>query len=174
MSVQFETNEVVQLEVRKHWFVLAAEMGAGCAAALVPFVLYAVGSVLPITIDAPGNTIALLLFVYAAWLLAIVIVLTYLWTDYYLDVWVITNQRIIDIEQRGLFSREIATMQLSKIQDITTDVSGLIPTMIGFGNVHVQTAGLEREFVIKGVPQPHKVREALEQALAQYGGIVTK
>jgi uncharacterized membrane protein YdbT with pleckstrin-like domain len=97
-----------------------------------------------------------------------------LWTDYYLDVWIVTNRRVIDVEQRGLFSREIATMQLSKIQDITTEVKGFLPTLIGFGDVHVQTAGLEREFVIRGVPHPHKTREMIESALARYGAVAIK
>lgn len=174
MSVQFESGEEVMFEVRKHWFVLATEIGFGCIAALLPAIVYAIGSVLPITFELPGNGTVLFLFLYAAWLLLVVIVVTYLWTDYYLDVWIVTNRRVIDIEQRGLFSREIATMQLSKIQDITTEVNGFLATLIGFGDVHVQTAGLEREFVIRGVANPNKTREMIESALAQYGAVAIK
>ena len=41
------------------------------------------------------------------------------WLDYYLDIWVITDERIVNIEQKGLFSREISTQQLYRIQDVT-------------------------------------------------------
>ena len=161
-------------EVRKHWFILATETFWGLAASLAPAVLYAVVSVLPISLNTPGNPIVLFLFFYALWLLGVTTVMTYFWTDYFLDVWIVTNRRIIDVEQKGLFNREIATMQLSKMQDVTTEVNGLLATMVGFGNVHVQTAGNEREFTIYGVKDPDKTREMLEEALLQYGAVSIK
>ncbi len=172
MSIQFEPGEEVMFEVRKHWFILAAEMSAAFFAALIPAVAYAIGTALPITFTTPGNPIILFLIIYALWLLVILVVSVYLWTDYYLDVWVVTNRRIIDIEQHGLFRREIATMQFSKIQDVTTEVSGLLATLVGFGDLRVQTAGNEREFTIRGVSKPNDVRERLENATHQHGATV--
>lgn len=174
MSIQFEPGEVVLLEVRKHWFVLAAELGFCVLGALLPAVLYAIGTALPVTLSTPGNGLLLFATLYTLWVLVLVVIMAYLWTDYYLDLWIVTNQRIIDVEQRGLFSREVATMQLSKIQDITTDVHGFIATMMGFGDVHVQTAGNEREFVIRGVYNPDQTRMQLESALASHGAIAIK
>ncbi|MEY2641276.1 MAG: hypothetical protein RL150_669 [Candidatus Parcubacteria bacterium] len=174
MSISFDQGEVVLFEVRKHWFVLVAELGFCVLGTLLPMVLYAVVSVLPLTFSTPGNGLLLFAVCYTFWVLALIVVMAYLWTDYYLDVWVVTNQRVIDIEQRGLFSREVATMQLSKIQDIATDVRGFIATMIGFGDVRIQTAGNEREFVIRGVAYPDKVRAQVEAALESHGAIAIK
>ena len=81
--------------------------------------------------------------------------------DYYLDVWIITNQRLIDIEQKGFFNRSVSELDLKKIQDITSSVSGAIPTMFGFGNIHIQTAAEENKFEIKSVPHPVTARRKI-------------
>ncbi|MDP3985286.1 MAG: PH domain-containing protein, partial [bacterium] len=62
-------------------------------------------------------------------------------TDYYLDLWVVTNDRIVNIEQHGLFGRTVAELDLYKVQDVTSDVRGMISTFLNYGNVHIQTAG---------------------------------
>jgi uncharacterized membrane protein YdbT with pleckstrin-like domain len=162
------------LEVRKHWFILMAHMFWGLVAVLLPILVYAIVSELPIIISAPGNTLILFLFFYALWLIGVLVFLTYIWTDYYLDVWIITNRRIIDIDQQGFFNRENATMQLSKIQDITTSVDGFFATLIGYGMVRVQTAGYDREFIMYGVKNPNHTRDMIESAVSQYGAIAIK
>lgn len=172
--LQFESGEQVMFEVRKHWFILVSHMFWAFVAILLPILGYAIVSELPITFIAPGNTIFLFLFFYALWLIGVLIYVVYVWTDYYLDVWVITNRRIIDIDQKGFFRRENATMQLSKIQDITTSVDGFFATLIGYGMVRVQTAGFEREFVMYGVKNPNHTRDMIESAVSQYGAIAIK
>lgn len=163
--VTFEKNEHIILEVRKHWFVLATEIFWATVAIFIPLIVYAVGTALPITITMPGNNIIFFLFLYVFWLLIGWVTMFFFWTDYYLDVWIITNKRLIDVEQKGLFSRNIATMPISRIQDVTSEISGIIPTLIGFGNIHVQTAGQEREFVIKKVANPNETRQKLQAVL---------
>lgn len=81
--------------------------------------------------------------------------------DYYLDLWIVTNDRIMNIEQHGLFGRTISELDLSKIQDVTSDISGIIPTLFNYGNVQVQTAGEERHFVFEQVHNPHEVRKGI-------------
>lgn len=86
-----------------------------------------------------------------------------LWIDYYFDVWIVTNQRIVNIEQKGLFVRDIAELQISRVQDVTSEIRGLIPTLLDFGDVYVQTAGEQRRFVFRQIPNPNQVRDAIIQ-----------
>ena len=83
------------------------------------------------------------------------------WLDYYLDIWVITDERIVNIEQKGLFSREISTQRLYRIQDVTAEVKGVIATFFHFGNVYVQTAGEEQRFIFKQIPDPYHVTKKI-------------
>ena len=81
--------------------------------------------------------------------------------NYFLDMWIITNDRIVDIRQMGLFSRTIAELDLFRVQDVTSEAHGIFATMFDFGNVFIQTAGETERFVFYNVPEPHKIREAI-------------
>jgi hypothetical protein len=82
-------------------------------------------------------------------------------TDYSLDIWIVTNERIINIEQKGLFTRVAAELHLSAIQDVTSTVHGMLHTFLDYGNVHVQTAGERTRFVFKDIPRPERIKEAI-------------
>ncbi len=81
--------------------------------------------------------------------------------DFYLDEWIITNDRIVDIEQLGLFSRSISELDLFRIQDITTDVKGFFATFFNYGNVSIKTASQNLDIVFYNVHNPNKVRHEL-------------
>jgi len=81
--------------------------------------------------------------------------------DYYLDVWIITSERIIDIEQQGFFSRIISEEKLFRIQDVTSEMRGVIPTIMKYGEVLVQTAGTQERFHFYQVPNPDDIRDTI-------------
>ena len=83
-------------------------------------------------------------------------------------MWIITNKNLIDVEQKGVFNREISTTRLSRIQDINTEVNGFFPTFMNFGNLSVQTAGTFKVFSITGIENPINVREKMEKAITDY------
>lgn len=82
-------------------------------------------------------------------------------TDYYLDIDIVTDDRILDIEQRGLFNRVISELNLARIQDVHSEVKGIISTMFNYGTVHIQTAGEEENFVFEKVADPNGVRQKI-------------
>ena len=80
---------------------------------------------------------------------------------FYLDVWIITNDRLIDIRQIGLFSRTIAEVDLYQVQDVSSEVQGFLPSLFNYGNVYLQTAGPVPKFVLYNVTDPHRLRQAI-------------
>ncbi len=84
-----------------------------------------------------------------------------LWIDYYFDIWIITTQRIINIEQEGMFARRVSEMEYSKMQDITAEVVGFLPTIINFGDVKVQTAAEDKEFVFRTISDPYQIKNII-------------
>jgi signal transduction histidine kinase len=81
--------------------------------------------------------------------------------DYYLDVWIITNRRIIDIQQQGFFSRIVAEQKLFRVQDVTSEAHGVFPTFLKYGEVYIQTAGTKQRFIFHEVPDPHGIRDLI-------------
>jgi|SRR3989338_9069039 len=80
---------------------------------------------------------------------------------FYLDLLIITNDRLLHIEQHGLFSRTIAELDLCNVQDVTSEVHGFFASLFNYGTLHIQTAGAVDKFIIRQIPYPEKLRQAL-------------
>lgn len=156
---QHEGEEVLQI-IHRHWFNIAIQFLVIIFAALAIFgswifLLY----MYPAILEKIGTqTIA---FIETTAILFIWFYAFLIWIDYYFDVWIITNERIVNIEQRGLFLREASDLEFSKIQDVTSEVSGVIPTILNFGDVYVQTAGEVERFKFTQVPDPYGIKSLI-------------
>jgi hypothetical protein len=80
------------------------------------------------------------------------------WYRYNNDIWVITNQRIIDSTKTNPFSLKMSTADLVNIQDMTVERSGILRTLFNFGDVVCQTAADLQEFSVRGIPRPQDVQ----------------
>jgi len=80
---------------------------------------------------------------------------------FYLDLTIVTNDRLVDIEQTSLFGRTVAEVDLSEIQDATSEIRGFFPSLFKYGNLTIQTAGAVPKFFIKNIPNPDFVRQRI-------------
>lgn len=83
------------------------------------------------------------------------------WTKNYFDVWFITDQHIVAVNQKELFEREESFMELVRIQDVFFEKDGPLATILGYGKLRVQSAGTEQEFVIENVYNVEEVTHTL-------------
>lgn len=81
--------------------------------------------------------------------------------SFYLNIIIITNDRLVYINQKTIFSRVITEIDLYQIQDITSDVSGFFPSVFGYGNLSIQTAGPIPRIIMPHVPDPNNLRQQL-------------
>lgn len=157
--IKLNDNERALYEVRKHPYVMIASAAALALAALIPLAfLLALGTVGTLSAELIRNATPLALFLYSLWLLGLWAFLFIEWTDYYLDVWIVTERRIVDVEQLGLFHREVISLEYDDIQDITVETRGIFQSLFGFGDLHVQTAGAKREIVLRNARDPEAAR----------------
>ena len=89
-------------------------------------------------------------------------------TMYLLDIWMVTDHRVIDSEQHGFFRRTVAELHLSKIQDISVEIRGIIPTFLDYGDLEIQTAGTSEKFFFKQIPHPNEVKDIIMEAHNQF------
>lgn len=93
-------------------------------------------------------------------------ILTFFFTEFvlfYLDFWIVTNDRIVDVKQIGLFSLSISELDLFRIQDVSTEVHGFFNTIFDYGNILIKTASNNSNIIFLNVPHPNKIREELIQ-----------
>lgn len=161
--ILLDPGEHVLLEVRKHWFVFVAQGIFHLFAAFVPFFAYEfIVKRLPYRIPDAFNPTGLSLFFYSLWLLSLWISFFVQWTNYYLDVWYVTEKRIIDVEQKALFNRSVASLRFEKIQDISIDVRGFISTFLNIGDIRVQTAAEDSgDFFMRKAASPDNIRNII-------------
>ena len=176
--LNLDTDEHVILEVRKHWFVFAMHAVGLVCGGFLPFALFAALKMFApwiIGISLPGNVSALFVFFYSLWLLFLWITFFVEWTKYFLDVWYVTEKRIIDVQQNRLFDREIVNIRFDKIEDITVEVEGPLATFLNFGTIRVQTAGeVNSDFTLTMVKDPNRVREIIFDQHNEVGDIPLK
>jgi hypothetical protein len=152
-----QPGEKLVLFLRRHWVILVSRWFIFAGLALIPilfyfFILSNYAWILTDTVFYP-----LLLILASAYYLFIMLFFFNSFIDYYLDVWIVTDQRIINIEQRGMFNREIAEHDLDKIQDVSGMQKGFFQTLFSYGDVHVQTAGEIQRFIFRQVDNPFDV-----------------
>ena len=87
--------------------------------------------------------------------------------EFHLDLWVITNDRLLDIQQKTLFARTVSEVDLYQIQDTSSEVHGIFPTFFNYGDVILQTASAVPKFTFRNVANPHKLRQAILDLAAQ-------
>lgn len=163
-KLNLEPGETVIFEARKHWFVFLLSSAVLVLGALAPLILFIIFSSFFAADPAnlSGRASALLVFFYLIWLLVFWVLFFIKWTNYFLDVWFITEKRIIDVDQKGLFHREVSNLRFDKIQDVTIEVRGIIPTFLNFGDLKVQTAAEDSSsFFMKNANRPEEVRKII-------------
>lgn len=152
-----ENGEKVVLLLRRHPFFVLTRMAFFLLLLLVPVIA---GAALSSFIYV-NNLLSAFLFVSSAWYLLVWSGIFYALTMYTLDVWIVTNHRIIDSTQNGFFSRTVSELHLSRIQDISVQTKGVIQTFANFGDLQVQTAGAEEKFKFSQIPNPIKVKDEI-------------
>lgn len=163
--LHLDPDEHIIMEVRKHWIVFFGHSIGLLFSAFLPFILLtALSKLAPqlMNVQIEGNIYALAVFVYTIWLLFLWILFFVDWTKYYLDVWYVTEKRIIAIDQRNIFDRGISNLRFDRIQDVTINVKGFLPTLLRFGDIRVQTAGEDNlDFSMTVVRHPENVRKVI-------------
>lgn len=164
--MQLPPDEHVILETRRHWFIIASEVFGYVVLLALPFLVYPYIENTELSLPT-GESLSLSLdpafgvFLGSIWALIIWMRIVGTWTNYYLDLWTVTNKRVLDIEQKGMFHRKTSIFRIERIQDVTIEVRGIIATLLNYGDIHVQTAGEGQEFIMRGIAHPKYVRQVI-------------
>jgi hypothetical protein len=159
-NVRFETQEseeTVELFLRQHpivnipWIILSVVLF------FAPTVVFPLlFRFLPIQLPVGYMVVAT-----AFWYLATFGFVLTNFLHWYFNIYIVTNERIIDIDFKFLLYKHFSQAELNKIQDISFTSSGIGATMFNYGNVNVQTAGETPTLEFEIVPHPQKVVETI-------------
>jgi len=82
-------------------------------------------------------------------------------------VFIITDERIIDVDFLSLIYKKVTVAKIDNIEDVSATIGGAIRSIFNFGTVEVQTAGSDAKISFEDVPQPSKVKQLLNELILE-------
>lgn len=86
---------------------------------------------------------------------------------WFFNVFLITDERIIDVDFHSVVQKDVSTAKIDKIQDITLSTAGAFSSFFDYGTVFVQTSAEKNEFEFDNVPHPSKVAALLNEMVIE-------
>lgn len=157
--INIPKDEKIILMARRHWFTIYAKISILAALALLP--LFAWLILISIQLDLGKIFPKFFLWSSSVYVLFLTGSAFFILTDYFLDFFVLTNERIMQIEQRGFFQRETHEFRLSNIHNISVEITGLIPTWFDFGDIKIYTAAEKEPLVFSSIPNPNQTKNLI-------------
>ena len=81
-----------------------------------------------------------------------------------INVYIITNKRLISVSYKSLVHKLIQETPLDRIHNISSETHGLIRSLFKIGNVIVQIASLTQPLVLINLKYPEKIKDFLWSA----------
>lgn len=150
-----DPDEKIVMFIRKHWMIFLGKIVILLLMFLLPVILvFVLYRFIPQLFQESMVNIWVVLGASYLLILGMVFLLSFI--DFYFDIVILTDKRIIDINQRNLFNRVIDELDLLHVEDTSSKIKGFLPTFFNFGDAEIQTAGANRNFILKNIPNPRK------------------
>ena len=163
--ITYDQGEKIIHVARRHHLAFVLETIALFVAGLFPYFAYRIGelSFIDRYLERVGGNIFFLhLGLYSLWLLFLWVLFFIAWSDYYLDVWIITDGRVIDVEHKGIFKRKITAIRIDKIGGMTVSRNWL-GNFLNYGNLEIQLLDEEGSLIVEETPDPEKIRDMIAE-----------
>jgi membrane protein YdbS with pleckstrin-like domain len=162
-TIRFETQdkeEKIIALLRQHWVVNVGWILLAFVLVLVmPFLKY-----LPVVSWLPANYQLILALTY---FLFIYYFVTERLLKWFYNVYIITDERFVDVDFVSLLYKRISGAKIDSIQDVTYDMSGLVEAFFNYGTVRIQTASEIPTFEFENVPKPQAIVSLLNQLMME-------
>ncbi len=156
-GLELDEKEVPVRVYMRHW-VAFVRHGSWLSLLLVLLIILAVEFFRPGGLLAPT-----LLSILAVIVPTVVIVgaLAYFYNDWRNDALILTDQRLVYIEQQILISQTQHETELSRVQNVRSVVRGLVATVLHYGTIEVETAARGSDIIFGPIPQPQKAQNEI-------------
>jgi hypothetical protein len=151
-----EDEEEIILVLRRHWFTNLHWILLCILMLFAPSLL----SFIPLLGFFPGRyQFVFILF----WYLITLAIAFEHFLSWYFNVFVITEERVIDIDFNNMLSTKFSEAKISMIQDVTSTKGGVSQTIFNYGTILIQTAAEIPVIQIELIPNPSLVIKVLQQ-----------
>lgn len=151
-----DDDETILIALRPHWFT---NVGWILIAIFMFFVPVFLKYVPLLSSFSPNYQFMAIVF----WYLITFIFAFEKFLSWYFDVYIITNERVIDISFENLLNKKFAEAEITKIQDVSSEVIGFTQTIFNYGRILIQTASEVNQLHFENIPNPDKIIKVIEE-----------
>ena len=176
--IEFDADERVICEVRKHPFGLFLIYLAGLFVAVVLFSVFlgavwfmqndlsAVAEEVPIQegiLTSIGLGLALLS-------LGATYIAGYIYSH---NIMIVTTEKVAQVLYQSMFNRKVSQLSIGDVQDVTVSQNGVFPRLLNYGTIVIETAGEQKNYKFTFAPNPYKAAKSMvgahEKNLEKFG-----
>lgn len=164
--IEFDKDERLLYEVRKHWFGLYVIYAVGAFISLI-LILIAVGAALigdgaalgaGISFSQLQLPVILLCFLTALLVVASTAIGAFLYKS---NVILVTSDKLAQLLNVSLFNRKISQLSIGDIQDVSVVQKGVFAHLFKYGTIIVETAGEQQSYEFTFAPYPHEAAKMI-------------
>jgi hypothetical protein len=169
--IEFDENEKIHLEIRKHPIGLFMIYLAGLLSVLAVFGLMVIGAAaydftnVGTDVGIAGSSLQALIIGVGFFLTVFAVVITavaaYIYTH---NVLIVTSEKIAQQIYISLFNKKISQLSIADVQDSTVRQDGIIAHIFNYGTITIETAGEQSNYTFTFAPNPYDVSKALTGA----------
>lgn len=173
--IEFDDNEELILEIRKHPFGLfLIEVGGFLVTLLLTVIPIAIALNIE-TLGVGSSSTVKTLLIFIGFILGILAIgATFIAAILYRNnVIFVTNEKIAQVLYTSLFNRKVSQLSIGDVQDVTVRQDGIFPRIFKYGTLVIETAGEQQNYTFSYVPNPYETGRVIvgshEQNLKKYG-----
>lgn len=170
LYLNLHPEEEIKMIVRHHWAGFLGNLMMIIGMVFAPLLILIVIKI-ALKSQADPYIPAVILF-FSGFILFLLTFLLGSWANFYFDIIIVTNRRIINVDQIGLLARQTSELSLRQIQDVTAEVNGFLRSILNYGLLVIETAGegtgedhvhtgVEGYFTIHDLPDPNKIARVI-------------
>jgi len=163
-GIRFETQEeqeTVILFLRQHVIVNVPWIAIAILLALAPTVVFPIFfNLMDASLHVPINYIIVATI---WWYLATFGFILAKFLGWFINIYIVTNQRVVDIDFYYLLYKHFGEAELTKIQDISYTAGGIFAAIFNYGDVTIETAGEAPNLIFEKIPHPEQVVETIRE-----------
>lgn len=161
-------SEHVLFHARLHWIVLLSRLlsygilgAAGSGVIVLLFALLYAGNAQDIL-----NTVSDTMWLLDLWFAGTLTAILYAWMTWYLSIFIITDRRLLQIVQNGLFSHYSLELKLENVRDSAFSYNHPLHYIFNYGTLFARSAtGAIGDFQVPNISNPRDVHHYVHKLI---------
>lgn len=171
-NVTFQTqedDEEILLFLRRHLITNLPWILTSLILMLLPLLFLVINVLMPFVNLFPGFFLSTnyWVIIILSYYLVIFAFIFARFIDWFYNISIVTQRRIVDIDYSNLISHDLAITKVELVEDVRYTQMGFVQSLFNYGDVFIQTAGKHENFDFHKIPKPAIATAIIEDLIGR-------